>query len=56
MGDKVFVRVVPYKNVIRFDKKGKLPSRFMGLFEVLKCLCCQRLWITFITYSIVVIA
>lgn len=38
MGDKVFARVAPYKYVIRFDKKVKLTSRFIGPFEVLKCI------------------
>lgn len=37
VGDKVFVKVASYKNVIRFDRKGKLASRFVRLFEVLKC-------------------
>lgn len=36
MGAKVFVRVSPYKHVIRFDRKDKLALRFVGPFEVLE--------------------
>lgn len=37
MSDKDFVRVIFYKHVMRFDKKGKLTPRFMRPFEVLEC-------------------
>lgn len=30
--DKVFVKVAPYKHVMRFDRKGKLTTRFIGPF------------------------
>lgn len=36
MGDKVFVRVAPYKHIVIFGRKGKLASRFMRAFEILK--------------------
>lgn len=36
MGDKVFIKVAPYKYVMRFNRKDKLMPRFMGPFEVLK--------------------
>jgi len=35
-GDKVFVKVAPYKHVMRFGKKGKLAPRYIGPFEVLE--------------------
>ena len=36
MGDHVFLKVMPKRGVIRFSKRGKLSSRFIGLFEILK--------------------
>ena len=33
-GDLVFLKVSPMKGVIRFGKKGKLASRYIGLFEI----------------------
>lgn len=36
VGDKVFLRVAPYKRVMRFDSKGKLAPRYIGPFEVLQ--------------------
>lgn len=36
MGDMVFIKVGLYKYVMRFDKKGKLASRFIRLPKVLK--------------------
>ena len=35
-GDKVFVKVTPYKHVMRFGRKGKLAPRFIGPFEILE--------------------
>ena len=35
-GDHVFIKVTPFKGVIRFGKKGKLSLRFVGPFEVLE--------------------
>ncbi|XP_070004662.1 uncharacterized protein [Nicotiana sylvestris] len=34
-GDKVFLRVLPMKGMMRFGKKGKLSPRFIRPFEVL---------------------
>ena len=35
-GDHVFLKVMPKKGVIRFGKRGKLSSRYIGPFEVLE--------------------
>ncbi|GJV62215.1 putative reverse transcriptase domain-containing protein [Tanacetum coccineum] len=34
-GDKVMLKVSPWKGVIRFDKRGKLNPRYTGPFEIL---------------------
>ena len=31
VGDMVFVKVAPYKHILRFGKKGKLATHFIGL-------------------------
>ena len=36
MGDHVFLKVMPKRGVVRFDKRGKLSPRFTGPFEVLE--------------------
>ena len=36
MGDMVFLKVSPWKGVIRFGNEGKLSSRYIGPFEVLE--------------------
>ena len=36
MGDHVFLKVMPKRGVVRFDKRGKLSPRFIGPFEVLE--------------------
>ena len=36
MGDKVFLKVSPWRKVLRFGKKGKLSPRFIGPNEVLE--------------------
>ena len=36
VGDHVFLKVMPKRGVVRFDKQGKLSSRFIGPFEVLE--------------------
>ena len=36
VGDMIFLKVAPMKGVMRFQKKGKLSPRFIGLFEILK--------------------
>jgi len=34
VGDKVFLRVAPWKGIIRFEVKGKLGLRYIGPFEI----------------------
>ncbi|XP_052485149.1 uncharacterized protein LOC128040440 [Gossypium raimondii] len=36
VGDKIFLKVLPWKKVLRFDRKGKLSSRFIGPYEIIK--------------------
>ncbi|GKD88383.1 hypothetical protein Tco_1363890 [Tanacetum coccineum] len=36
MIDKVLLKVSPWKGVMRFGKKGKLTSRYVGPFEILE--------------------
>ena len=36
MGDLVFLKVSPWKKVLRFGRKGKLSPRFIGHYCVLK--------------------
>ena len=36
VGDHVFLKVMPKRGVVRSGKRGKLSSRFVGPFEILK--------------------
>ncbi|GKE12916.1 putative reverse transcriptase domain-containing protein [Tanacetum coccineum] len=36
VGDKVMLKVLPWKGVVRFDKRGKLNPRYVGPFKVLE--------------------
>ncbi|XP_077222057.1 uncharacterized protein LOC143855887 [Tasmannia lanceolata] len=36
VGDRVFLKVSPWKGVIRFRKKGKLSPRYIGPYEILE--------------------
>ena len=36
MGDHVFLKVTPKRGVIRFNKRGKLSSKYIGPFKVLE--------------------
>nr|GEU54918.1 retrovirus-related Pol polyprotein from transposon TNT 1-94 [Tanacetum cinerariifolium] len=36
VGDYVFLKVSPWKGVVRFGKKGKLAPRYVGPFEIIK--------------------
>ena len=36
IGEKVFLKVSPWKKVLRFGKKGKLSPRFIGPYEVIE--------------------
>ncbi len=34
--DKVFLKVFPWKKILRFGRKGKLSPRFIGLYEIVE--------------------
>ncbi|GJV92984.1 hypothetical protein Tco_1540797 [Tanacetum coccineum] len=36
MGDKVMLKVSPWKGVIRFGKRGKLSPRYIGPFKIIE--------------------
>ena len=36
VGDHVFLKVMPKRGVVRFDKRRKLSPRFIGPFKVLE--------------------
>ncbi|GKF44308.1 putative reverse transcriptase domain-containing protein, partial [Tanacetum coccineum] len=36
VGDYVLLKVLPWKGVVRFRKKGKLTPRFVGSFEIIE--------------------
>ena len=36
MGDHIFLKVMPKRGVVRFDKRGKLAPRYIGPFEILE--------------------
>ena len=36
VGDKVFLKVLTWRKILRFGKKGKLSPRFIGPYEVLE--------------------
>ncbi|GKF19012.1 hypothetical protein Tco_0067650, partial [Tanacetum coccineum] len=36
VGDRVLLKVTPWKGVVHFRKKGKLASRYVGPFEILE--------------------
>ena len=36
VGDHVFLKAMPKRGVVRFDKRGKLSPRFIGPFEILE--------------------
>nr|GFD06666.1 putative reverse transcriptase domain-containing protein [Tanacetum cinerariifolium] len=36
VGDKVMLKVLPWKGVVRFGKQGKLIPRYVGPFKVLE--------------------
>ncbi|GJR41084.1 putative reverse transcriptase domain-containing protein [Tanacetum coccineum] len=37
VGDRVLLKVSPWKGVVRFGKKGKLAPRYAGPFEIVEC-------------------
>ena len=36
VGDKVFLKVSPWKKILRFGRKGKLSARFIGPYEIIE--------------------
>ena len=36
VGDKVFLKVSPWKKILRFGRKGKLSPRFISSYEILE--------------------
>ena len=36
VGDKVFLKVSPWRKILIFGKRGKLSSRFIGPYEILE--------------------
>ena len=36
VGDQVFMRISPWKGVLRFGKKGKLSPRYMGPYKIVE--------------------
>ncbi|GJU04255.1 putative reverse transcriptase domain-containing protein [Tanacetum coccineum] len=38
-GDRVLLKVSPWKGAVRFGKKGKLAPRYVGSFEILERIC-----------------
>nr|GEZ37317.1 putative reverse transcriptase domain-containing protein [Tanacetum cinerariifolium] len=36
VGDRVLLKVMPWKGVVRFEKKGELAPRYVGPFEILE--------------------
>ena len=36
VGDHVFLKVMPRRGMVKFEKRGKLSPRFIGPFETLK--------------------
>ena len=36
VGDRIFLKVMPKRGVVRFSKRGKLLSRFIEPFEILE--------------------
>ena len=45
VGDHVFLKVIPKREVVRFSKRGKLSSRFIGPFEILERVDTVAYWL-----------
>ncbi|GKF70573.1 putative reverse transcriptase domain-containing protein, partial [Tanacetum coccineum] len=45
VGDRVLLKVSPWKGVIRFGKKGKLAPRYVGPFEILERIGTVAYWL-----------
>ena len=50
MGDHVFLKVMPKKGVVRFGKRGKLSSRYIGPFKILMSLKLIYFYSIFLAY------
>ena len=38
VGDKIFLKVSPWRKIMWFGQKGKLSLRFIGPYEILECI------------------
>ncbi|KAA3473634.1 reverse transcriptase [Gossypium australe] len=38
IGDRVFLKVSPWKKILKFGRKGKLSPRFIGSYEITECI------------------
>ena len=47
VSNKVFLKVSPWRKVLRFGKKGKLSSRFIGSYEILEIVGPVAYWFDF---------
>ncbi|XP_073135667.1 uncharacterized protein [Henckelia pumila] len=36
VGDRVFLKISPYRGTVKFEKRGKLSSRFIGPYEIIE--------------------
>ena len=45
VGDHVFLKVMPNRGVVRFDKRGKPSPRFIGSFEILERVGTVAYWL-----------
>ena len=45
VGDHIFLKVMPKRGVVRFDKRGKLSLRFIGPFEILERVGTVAYWL-----------
>ena len=46
VGDPVFLKVMPEREVVRSSKRGKLLPRFIGPFEILERVGTVAYWLT----------
>ena len=45
VGYKVFLKLLPWKGVLRFGKKGKLSPRYIGLYDILERIRPSAYWL-----------
>ena len=46
VGDHIFLKVMPKRGVVRFAKRDKLSSRFIGPFEIFERVSTVAYWLT----------